>query len=496
MQELHPQDRRARRVGLPLLGGRPPRSIGFSPPFRRESTISVGVTNIVYPGPRETDRFASPARPSLRSKRKGSRPSLQDASLGCFTGGRRLRPRPLSRPQELPTSTRPPATDRSGSSLHRVLRSHTESSGAMAAHAPASRKASAVHPSTETPCSWLLREGCSPCWIAIRRDRPTVPAGSLAQPSDLVTERLREPEVSVGASHHSEGLRGRRGDRELGDHPCGGDARESVAASSENHTIPSGPIAVADGRPLSEKGSGNSVIAPEVVIRPILLAVNSVNQRCPSGAAMGNWGPLPALGSGNCVSTPSNVMRPTTSLDVVYRKVSVRAEGYTGDPGAGGYRDREFGDCARNGDACQPGGVLLCKPDVAVRCRDRAEHPAVGIGYGVFRDDSLGSDGSHSTGELLSEPEPPVGTDGDRNRRATPRQQWELRDRTTGRHPANLAHAVFSEPDVAVRPRHDPKRVTCGGRRRELVINGPRRAGRRGPRCLRAVCGRGHPPRC
>src|SRR6266542_275407 len=56
----------------------------------------------------------------------------------------------------------------------------------------------------------------------------------------------------------------------------------------------------------------NSVMAPCVVIRPILLALtlNSVNQRAPSGPSEIRDGWLPCVGSGNSVTAPSVVMRP------------------------------------------------------------------------------------------------------------------------------------------------------------------------------------------
>ena len=57
-------------------------------------------------------------------------------------------------------------------------------------------------------------------------------------------------------------------------------------------------------------GTGNSVIVPRVVIRPILLAPNSVNHRFPSGPAAMRSGVLSAVGRGNSVIVPAGVIRP------------------------------------------------------------------------------------------------------------------------------------------------------------------------------------------
>jgi len=54
----------------------------------------------------------------------------------------------------------------------------------------------------------------------------------------------------------------------------------------------------------------NSLIAPAVVIRPILLPWCSVNQSAPSGPAVMPWGPLPGVGTVNSVMTPVVVIRP------------------------------------------------------------------------------------------------------------------------------------------------------------------------------------------
>src|SRR6266545_2380287 len=58
-----------------------------------------------------------------------------------------------------------------------------------------------------------------------------------------------------------------------------------ILSESANHRFPSGPAAIPE-RPGDFVGNGNSVIAPDVVIRPILLTAGSVNQRAPSGPAV------------------------------------------------------------------------------------------------------------------------------------------------------------------------------------------------------------------
>src|SRR5216683_2994624 len=83
-----------------------------------------------------------------------------------------------------------------------------------------------------------------------------------------------------------------------------------------NQRLPSGPT-VMTVRPLAEVGTGNSVIVPLGVIRPIWFPMVSVNQRLPSGPAMMPIGPavLPSkplvpVGRGNSLMLPSGVMRP------------------------------------------------------------------------------------------------------------------------------------------------------------------------------------------
>src|SRR6266542_2589633 len=80
---------------------------------------------------------------------------------------------------------------------------------------------------------------------------------------------------------------------------------------------PSGPAPMSAG-PLSTVGMGNSVMAPAVVIRPILLPPNSANQTAPSGPAVIPEGKLVAVGIGSSV-----IARPPATLArLVPRRVS------------------------------------------------------------------------------------------------------------------------------------------------------------------------------
>jgi hypothetical protein len=90
---------------------------------------------------------------------------------------------------------------------------------------------------------------------------------------------------------------------------------------SVNHRAPSGPAVMASAPPLGS-GTGNAVITPAVVMRPILLLVPSkVNHRAPSGpATMPRGVPLAELlieaGSGYSVKTcaPTLVIHPNSPI--------------------------------------------------------------------------------------------------------------------------------------------------------------------------------------
>src|SRR6266851_2992489 len=85
-----------------------------------------------------------------------------------------------------------------------------------------------------------------------------------------------------------------------------------LAFASVNQRLPSGPAVMQKGL-LKGVGTENSVIPPLVVMRPISsapLPVSSVNQRLPSGPAVMPKGLPPGVGTENSVMVPLGVMRP------------------------------------------------------------------------------------------------------------------------------------------------------------------------------------------
>lgn len=58
-------------------------------------------------------------------------------------------------------------------------------------------------------------------------------------------------------------------------------------------------------------GTGNSVIAPVGVTRPILLPANSVNQRLPSAPVVITRGSALRVGRVHSLTPPEGVIRPT-----------------------------------------------------------------------------------------------------------------------------------------------------------------------------------------
>src|ERR1700692_2589256 len=74
--------------------------------------------------------------------------------------------------------------------------------------------------------------------------------------------------------------------------------------SSPNQRLPSGPFAMPSGK-LDDDGSGNSVITPDGVIRPIFPLRPSANQRLPSGPVTIACGREFEVGIGNSVTTPA-----------------------------------------------------------------------------------------------------------------------------------------------------------------------------------------------
>src|SRR5258707_10263038 len=103
--------------------------------------------------------------------------------------------------------------------------------------------------------------------------------------------------------------------------------------NSVTQTLGSGPVVMPPGW-LALVGTGNWVIAPLVVIRPILFPEDSVNQTLPSGPRVMPKGALLGAGSGNSVMVPtlaqagevvilhkkSSVVQSTTSLGMLDRR--------------------------------------------------------------------------------------------------------------------------------------------------------------------------------
>src|SRR5207249_2283253 len=79
--------------------------------------------------------------------------------------------------------------------------------------------------------------------------------------------------------------------------------------TSVNQRLPSGPTVMIVGKLLAV-GTGNSVIAPAVVMRPIWLPRRSLNQRLPSGPTVMPTSELLAVGTANSLTTPAVVIRP------------------------------------------------------------------------------------------------------------------------------------------------------------------------------------------
>src|SRR5262249_36258991 len=78
---------------------------------------------------------------------------------------------------------------------------------------------------------------------------------------------------------------------------------------SANHMLPSGPVVMPDGR-LVGVGMGISVIAPPVVIWPILFPANSPKYKLPSGPAVISRGRLSVVETANSVIVPLIVIWP------------------------------------------------------------------------------------------------------------------------------------------------------------------------------------------
>src|SRR5262249_19385769 len=78
----------------------------------------------------------------------------------------------------------------------------------------------------------------------------------------------------------------------------------SGAAVIRTGPVPAAGISEAHAEPAGMGGSGYSVMAPFIVMRPILLALDSVNHSAPSGPEMISVAPLFGVGIGKMVTAP------------------------------------------------------------------------------------------------------------------------------------------------------------------------------------------------
>jgi hypothetical protein len=215
---------------------------------------------------------------------------------------------------------------------------------------------------------------------------------------------------------------------------------------SVNHSAPSGPVTMPRGL-LSAVGTGNSVMTPAGVIRPILLPSTSVNHTFPSGPAAIPRGLPLAVGTGNSAKTPDVVTRP-----ILFAPNSSVNQSAPSGPAAMAPRlavgrgDRELGDHPLGGNPSNLVGPGLREPQVPVRARGDAvrkaasrgdrelpsSNPSLGCRCGGLEDEEGHKEqeweqSNWAHGALLS------------NRRATPgdatpipaRTQWKVHTPTT-----------------------------------------------------------------
>ena len=187
-----------------------------------------------------------------------------------------------------------------------------------------------------------------------------------------------------------------------------------LPVSSVNQRFPSGPLVIPNG-PLGA-GSGNSVIAPAVVMRPIWFASNSVNQRLASGPTVMKRGELDAVG----------------------RESHEPGRSHPPDP-----------------------VVVLGKPEVAVRAGHDLDRLAEASRDRVLRDRSCRRDATDLP-DQLRKPEVSVGADGDPARETPHRRHGELRQLATPSDASDPVPMLFGKPDARVRPCDDVSRRAIG----------------------------------
>jgi hypothetical protein len=139
--------------------------------------------------------------------------------------------------------------------------------------------------------------------------------------------------------------------------------RPMLLANSVNHMAPSGPAAIPNGM-APNVGTGNSVMTPEVVIRPIWSPAPSVNHELPSGPAVIPMTSSPVVG--NSVRTPEVLIRPIllAPFSVNHRDPSVPAAMPQGSEIC--RRDGELGGDPGGGDPPDVVPVDLPEPQISV----------------------------------------------------------------------------------------------------------------------------------
>src|SRR5258708_12855554 len=144
-------------------------------------------------------------------------------------------------------------------------------------------------------------------WYTTDRWQEAQPGGRSPSNTRLVTH---------GTHLHGHTMRGKHQAR-----------RPILLLRSVNQMAPSGPL-VMKAEVLSDVGSGNSLIVPVGVMRPILPLWSSVNQRLPSGpAVMPNK--LLRAGTGNSLIWPAGVMRPILPTSVPLCRLGIISANHT-----------------------------------------------------------------------------------------------------------------------------------------------------------------------
>src|SRR3954454_7824677 len=132
--------------------------------------------------------------------------------------------------------------------------------------------------------------------------------------ADAVPAPLGERHLAVAAGGDAVRSAGAVGQRELHDRAVGGDPPD--LAGGDLHEPHGAVVAGGDTGAGAPVGSGWTVTAPSMPIRPIAFAWFRANHIPPSAPAVIAEGNEPVPGSGNSVTWPSEVIRPMRSAAV------------------------------------------------------------------------------------------------------------------------------------------------------------------------------------